>query len=53
MVSWVIATIYIMLLGIVFYLRFLGGKWKSMRVIETTIQVPKSEPLKMRGAVKL
>lgn len=53
MVSWVIATIYIMLLGIVFYLRFLGGKWKSMRVIETNIQVPKSEPVKMRGAVKL
>jgi len=33
--AWVIITIYIVLLGIIFWLRFLGGKWKSMRVIET------------------
>ncbi len=33
-VGWIIFTIYIIALGIGFYLRFLGGKWKSMRVIE-------------------
>lgn len=33
-VGWIIITIYISSLGIGFYLRFLGGKWKSMRVIE-------------------
>jgi len=33
-VTWTIATIYITLLGLAFFLRFLGGKWKSMRVIE-------------------
>ena len=31
---WCFATLYIIILGIVFLLRFLGGKWKSMRVIE-------------------
>ena len=31
---WCFATLYITILGIVFLLRFLGGKWKSMRVIE-------------------
>lgn len=34
-VGWIIVTVYIISLGIGFYLRFLGGKWKSMRVIET------------------
>ena len=33
-VGWVIATIYISSLGIGFYLRFRGGKWRAMRVIE-------------------
>lgn len=32
--GWTIASIYIILLGIVFYIRFRGGKWKKMRVIE-------------------
>jgi len=27
-------TVYIIVLGMVFFFRFLGGKWKSMRVIE-------------------
>lgn len=35
-VAWGVITIYIALLGVVFWLRFLGGKWKEMRVIETT-----------------
>jgi MATE family multidrug resistance protein len=33
-VAWIIASSYIILLGFVFLFRFLGGKWKSMRVIE-------------------
>jgi MATE family multidrug resistance protein len=32
--GWVIASTYIITLGLVFFFRFLGGKWKSMRVIE-------------------
>jgi MATE family multidrug resistance protein len=37
MFSWAIATFYVVSLGFVFYFRFLGGKWKSMRVIETAL----------------
>jgi MATE family multidrug resistance protein len=33
-VGWTIVTVYIISLGIGFYIRFLGGKWKAMRVIE-------------------
>ncbi len=32
--GWIIATAYVCLLGLAFLLRFLGGKWKRMRVIE-------------------
>ncbi len=32
--GWIIASTYISMLGFVFLFRFLGGKWKSMRVIE-------------------
>ena len=31
--AWVFATVYIVILGFGFLFRFLGGKWKSMRVI--------------------
>ncbi len=34
-VAWVFITVYIVLAGLVFLARFRGGKWKSMRVIET------------------
>jgi multidrug resistance protein, MATE family len=34
MAAWVAATVYVILLGFVFYLRFLQGKWKTMKVIE-------------------
>lgn len=34
--AWTVITIYIAMLGVVFRFRFVGGKWKSMRVIETT-----------------
>jgi MATE family multidrug resistance protein len=43
-VSWILATAYIILLGVIFYLRFLGGKWKTMRVIEQVAAVPVSVP---------
>ncbi len=39
--AWVILAVYITLLGGSFLLRFLSGKWKSMRVIE---QAPHSMP---------
>ena len=52
MVAWVFATAYVISLGVTFYLRFLGGKWKSMRVIEQARQVPKIGPTKMGRAVK-
>jgi MATE family multidrug resistance protein len=35
-VGWGILTAYIVVLCVVFGIRFLGGKWKSMRVIEQT-----------------
>jgi MATE family multidrug resistance protein len=31
--AWVIVTAYIIVLAVGFFFRFLGGKWKSMRVI--------------------
>jgi len=34
--AWTVITIYIAALGVVFWIRFLGGKWKAMRVIEVT-----------------
>jgi MATE family multidrug resistance protein len=37
--AWTIATIYVSLLGIAFFARFLRGKWKNMRVIEETVIV--------------
>lgn len=33
-VPWIIATLYLTLLGFAFFVRFLGGKWRDMRVIE-------------------
>jgi len=53
MVAWVFATVYITLLGFIFYFRFLGGKWKTMRVIERTEEVPMLKPTKLGGVVKL
>jgi MATE family multidrug resistance protein len=34
MAAWSVATVYVILLGFMFLLRFLQGSWKSMRVIE-------------------
>ncbi|HET58258.1 MAG TPA: MATE family efflux transporter [Deltaproteobacteria bacterium] len=42
---WTIASIYIMSTGCIFLYRFLGGAWKSMRVIEEVpIVVPPAAP---------
>jgi MATE family multidrug resistance protein len=35
--AWGFATVYVVVLAGIFWLRFLGGRWKSMRVIETTV----------------
>jgi MATE family multidrug resistance protein len=54
LVAWVFATVYIISLGVVFYLRFLGGKWKSMRVIERSKKIPLVvSPTKLGRAAKL
>jgi MATE family multidrug resistance protein len=55
MLAWVLATTYVSLLGVTFYLRFLGGKWKSMRVIEQEVPVPapKPGPTKLGRVAKL
>jgi MATE family multidrug resistance protein len=43
--GWAFVTAYIIVLGTVFFFRFLGGKWKSMRVIEPgAVAVPPTFP---------
>jgi len=43
--AWICATVYVSALGLSFYIRFLGGKWKSMRVIENPAPIlPTSFP---------
>jgi MATE family multidrug resistance protein len=44
MVAWILASAYVILLGVVFCLRFRNGKWKAMRVIEQAAPVARSEP---------
>ena len=54
LVAWVFATVYIISLGVVFYVRFLGGKWKTMRVIEQSKEIPVAvSPTKLGRAAKL
>ncbi len=46
--AWMFASAYIILLSIIFYFRFRGGKWKTMRVIENTqhhVTDPMTEPV--------
>ena len=52
MIAWVFATAYVISLGVTFYLRFLGGKWRTMRVIEQEAQAPKIGPTRMGRGVK-
>jgi len=35
--AWVIATLYVIILGFAFFIRFLQGRWKRIRVIEPLI----------------
>ncbi len=35
--GWIIASTYIITLGLVFFFRFRGGKWKTMKVIEEVL----------------
>jgi len=45
MVAWICITTYVSALGLAFFLRFLGGKWKNMRVIEIPVpQIPYAFP---------
>ncbi len=37
--GWTIATVYVCLLGLAFWLRFRSGRWRSMRVIEPSPDV--------------
>lgn len=43
--GWTVLTVYVMMLGLIFMARFLGGKWKQMRVIdESPVPLPPSMP---------
>jgi hypothetical protein len=42
--GWTIATVYVSVLGVAFYLRFRSGKWKTMRVIEHPDRQPPAPP---------
>ncbi len=42
--GWIVCTAYICALGIAFFLRYLTGKWKTMRVIETNLVMMPSSP---------
>lgn len=39
-VGWIIVTFYISALGLAFLLRFAGGRWRTMRVIEPSVLEP-------------
>lgn len=52
-VGWAIATVYIAVLSTSFFCRFLGGKWKTMRVIETVVHaVPQTLPEAPTGSIE-
>ena len=53
MVAWIFSSAYIISLGFIFYLRFLGGKWQTMRVIERREEVPMLKPTKLGRVAKL
>jgi MATE family multidrug resistance protein len=44
--GWSILTVYVIFLGLAFYHRYRGGKWKSMRVIEPHVSASVVSPLK-------
>jgi MATE family multidrug resistance protein len=42
--AWSALTVYVCALAVLFFLRFLAGKWKTMRVIEKVPALPGSIP---------
>ena len=48
-VGWTILTVFIIVVGFAFLIRFLGGKWKSMRVIEEEVSAANAAPLRQAG----
>jgi MATE family multidrug resistance protein len=51
MAAWVLASIYVTFLGVCFFLRFRGGKWKAMRVIEEPVAAVMPERPEVPGQV--
>ncbi|TFH40560.1 MAG: MATE family efflux transporter [Chrysiogenales bacterium] len=52
--GWTVATIFVGLMGVMFLLRFLGGRWKTMRVIEESHGViPPMMPEKPTGGMEI
>ncbi len=47
--GWSILTAYIIVLGFTFLFRYLGGKWKSMRVIEGGVSTSTDASLRQAG----
>jgi hypothetical protein len=53
MAAWVFATAYIISPRVIFYVSFLGGKGKSMRVIELEQRIPKTRSIKLGRVTNL
>jgi MATE family multidrug resistance protein len=49
LVGWGILTVYVIVLGFAFLYRYLGGKWKSMRVIEEGVSTSADASLRRAG----
>ncbi|MBN2160450.1 MAG: MATE family efflux transporter [Spirochaetes bacterium] len=52
--GWTIVSLYVIMLGLIFFIRFLRGQWKSMRVIEESHAViPPSMPEGPAGVIEI
>lgn len=38
MIEWTIATVFVMIQALIWFVRFLQGKWKTLRVIESAVE---------------
>ena len=45
---WGTIVVYIMMCGVVFYVRYLGGRWTHMKVIENTATLPEDQELVLK-----
>ena len=43
-INWALATAFVLVFSIVILFRFLGGKWRTMRVIEEEVPPPHLGP---------